>query len=226
MQNQIPKSKIDNTELNITKIGLGCASIGNLYTPISTEQAFQVINASIQKGITYFDTAPWYGTGLSEQRLGLALHNANIEYQISTKVGRFLIPDEEFEKDLIMQKIWQQRAPYKPNCHKDQIDFYYKQLFEGQNAGIEALKQLKKEKKIKAFGGSINGNNDKKYIEKYINDLLKNDADFLMISGTPTLLDQGFLEIPNFFDINIIVAAPYCSGILAGKQKTIFIKIK
>lgn len=75
-------------------LGLGCASLGNLYRAMSEDQARATVHAAWDCGMRYFDTAPYYGLGLSERRLGDALreHPRN-EFQVSTKVGRLLDPD-------------------------------------------------------------------------------------------------------------------------------------
>ncbi len=75
-------------------LGLGCASLGNLYRAISDQQAEDVVNTAWSAGLRYFDTAPYYGLGLSERRLGDALRGRDrADLVISTKVGRLLDPD-------------------------------------------------------------------------------------------------------------------------------------
>ncbi|TYC90440.1 aldo/keto reductase [Novosphingobium sp. BW1] len=76
-------------------LGFGAAAIGNLYKAISDGEARAVIDAAWEKGMRYFDTAPHYGFGLSEKRLGVALAELDPHQDafISTKVGRRLDPD-------------------------------------------------------------------------------------------------------------------------------------
>lgn len=79
---------------SLPRMGLGCASLGNLYRPIVCEQAFAIVDAAWEAGMRYFDTAPYYGLGLSERRLGDALRERErADYILSTKVGRLLDPD-------------------------------------------------------------------------------------------------------------------------------------
>jgi len=81
------------------KIGLGTGPLGSLFRDVSEEDAQATIQAAWDQGIRYFDTAPQYGSGLSEIRLGNALSQYNRDdYVISTKVGR-VISDEEEEKE-------------------------------------------------------------------------------------------------------------------------------
>lgn len=83
--------RIGRTGVEITRIAFGCASIGNLYREVAEEDAQQVLQAAWDAGIRYFDTAPHYGRGLSEQRLGRFL-TGRTGAVLSTKVGRVLTP--------------------------------------------------------------------------------------------------------------------------------------
>lgn len=75
----------------VTRLGLGCAPLGNLYSAISDDDAIATVDAAWQAGMRFFDTAPLYGQGLSEVRLGRALRGrARDEYVLATKVGRLL----------------------------------------------------------------------------------------------------------------------------------------
>lgn len=80
--------------VKFSDLGLGCASLGNLYRAISDQAAEDTVNAAWSAGLRYFDTAPYYGLGLSERRLGDALRARDrSDFVISTKVGRLLDPD-------------------------------------------------------------------------------------------------------------------------------------
>jgi D-threo-aldose 1-dehydrogenase len=85
----LPTRCIGKTTLTVTELGFGAASLGNLYRIVSDSDARETIGAAIEAGITYFDTAPYYGFGLSERRVGDALreHSGIV---LSTKVGRLL----------------------------------------------------------------------------------------------------------------------------------------
>jgi D-threo-aldose 1-dehydrogenase len=78
-------------ELNFTELGFGSAPLGNLYRPHSNAEALATFEAAWKAGIRYFDTAPLYGLGLSETRLGNFLYGKKrSDYIVSTKVGRVL----------------------------------------------------------------------------------------------------------------------------------------
>lgn len=83
--------RIGHTAVEVTEISFGCASIGNLYREISDDDAQRVLETAWGAGIRYFDTAPHYGRGLSELRLGRFLAGRT-GYVLSTKVGRVLSP--------------------------------------------------------------------------------------------------------------------------------------
>jgi len=79
--------------LELSELSLGCAQLGNLYRAIGDDEALATVDAAWALGVRYFDTAPHYGLGLSERRLGRALAGRpRSEYVLSTKVGRLLEP--------------------------------------------------------------------------------------------------------------------------------------
>jgi D-threo-aldose 1-dehydrogenase len=81
------------SEFAVPDFGLGCAPIGNLYRPLSDEQAVATVLAALNAGVGYLDTAPLYGHGRSEQRVGQALRRwSGARPVLSTKVGRILDP--------------------------------------------------------------------------------------------------------------------------------------
>jgi D-threo-aldose 1-dehydrogenase len=77
-------------------LGFGAAPLGNMFRNIPEAEAAATVDAAWQQGIRYFDTAPFYGAGLSEMRLGkeLAKHKRD-EYVLSTKVGRLILFEVE-----------------------------------------------------------------------------------------------------------------------------------
>ena len=93
MKEGIPTRQIGKTGLKLHRIGYGCASLGNLYRPVTDETARDAVLAALDAGVCYFDTAPYYGFGLSERRVGDVLRRrARDSFVLSTKVGRLLKP--------------------------------------------------------------------------------------------------------------------------------------
>jgi len=87
----LPLRALGRSPVHVTELSFGGAAIGNLYTEVSEQDARAAVDAAWAGGIRTFDTAPHYGLGLSERRLGDALrHRPRDEYVISTKVGRLL----------------------------------------------------------------------------------------------------------------------------------------
>ena len=89
-----PRARVPlgRTGLTVTRLGLGCAPLGNMYTPISAAAARATVDAAWEAGLRWFDTAPLYGHGLAEQRLGAALRERpRDELVLATKVGWSLV---------------------------------------------------------------------------------------------------------------------------------------
>src|SRR5262245_30210394 len=84
--------EIGATGLEVSVLGFGGAGSGNLYRPPPDEDASAAVRTSFATGVRLFDTAPFYGFGLSESRIGTALAGAQPRPVISTKVGRRLVP--------------------------------------------------------------------------------------------------------------------------------------
>ena len=88
----LPSRPIGRTTLSVPVLGFGAAPLGNLYGAMSDDDARDTVLAALQGGITHFDTAPYYGFGLSERRVGDAVRGHE-SIVVSTKVGRLLKPD-------------------------------------------------------------------------------------------------------------------------------------
>ena len=92
MSATLARRELGSTGVQVTTLGFGGAGIGNLYRQLSDADAVDAVRESFAAGVRYFDTAPFYGFGLSEQRLGAALSGERTPIVISTKVGRRLVP--------------------------------------------------------------------------------------------------------------------------------------
>ena len=89
----IIERRVGKTTANVTQFGLGSAPLGDLFEAISEEQAQQTLQAAWDAGVRYFDTAPFYGYGKSEHRVGYFLRQQpRDQFIISTKVGRIFRP--------------------------------------------------------------------------------------------------------------------------------------
>jgi D-threo-aldose 1-dehydrogenase len=111
MATQLKKRALGKTKLAVTEMGLGTTPLGNMYRAMDLEGAIVTVHAAVEAGIRYIDTAPVYGFGLSETRLGqgiAALPRA--ELTISTKVGYTLVAAEATEQ---RAGIWDQPPPMR-----------------------------------------------------------------------------------------------------------------
>src|SRR5262245_45229204 len=91
---------LGRTAVSVSALALGGAPLGNLYQAVDDKEAQRVVDAAYAEGIRYFDTAPLYGSGLSETRMGRALSAwPRGEYVLSSKVGWLLEEDASIVAD-------------------------------------------------------------------------------------------------------------------------------
>src|SRR5690606_33068685 len=89
----LPRREVRGTGVRLTSLGFGAAQAGNLFRATTDEETAAAVEAAWDLGVRYFDTAPHYGLGLSERRLGAALRGRpRDEHVVSSKVGRLLVP--------------------------------------------------------------------------------------------------------------------------------------
>ena len=92
MSAQLKKRRVGKTQLVVTELGLGGTPLGNMYRAMDAESATATVHAAADAGVRYFDTAPVYGFGLSETRLGIGVAALpREEIVISSKVGYTLV---------------------------------------------------------------------------------------------------------------------------------------
>jgi D-threo-aldose 1-dehydrogenase len=221
--------------VELGELSLGCAQLGNLYREVSDEGARETVDAAWELGVRYFDTAPHYGLGLSERRLGAALAaRPRDAYVVSTKVGRALDPVDvvsgldddgfivpathrrrfDFSRDGIRRSL----AESLERLGLDRVDILY--LHDPDNHweavlenGFPALAELRAEGVVGAIGAGMNQS-------AMLADLVRHtDVDLLMLAGRYTLLEQDSLDdlLPLCAErgVGIVAAGIFNSGLLA-----------
>ena len=206
----LPSRAVGSTGLRISELAFGAASIGGLYRATSDEDAFGAVAQAWQDGIRYFDTAPHYGLGLSERRLGQALAGyPRGEYVVSTKVGRLLEPNphptprdtDGFDVPGDLRRVWDfsrdgVRRSLDDSLSRlsvDHVDIVYAhdpdQFRKGAaREALEALAELKAQGVVRAIGVGTNSVDE---LAELFRDGL---VDVAMLAGRYTLLEQGGLR--------------------------------
>jgi D-threo-aldose 1-dehydrogenase len=222
--------------LRVGPVGYGTAALGNLYTALDDETWRACVPAAWQAGIRYFDTAPHYGLGLAERRLGESLAGLpRDEYLVSTKVGRLLAPNTAFQgerdnghfdvpathtrvRDHSADGVRRSLDDSLDRLGLDRVDVVYvhdpeEHYRQTLDAALPTLDELRREGVIGAYGVGMNE-------PGLLADFIRNsDLDVVMIAGCLTLLDQTALLrlVPEATQrgVSIAAAGVFNSGILA-----------
>jgi D-threo-aldose 1-dehydrogenase len=221
------------------RLVLGCAQLGNLYRARSEEEAAAILEEAWDAGIRRFDTAPHYGLGLSERRLGAFLRDKpRDQFTVSTKVGRLLVPspetawrddDEGFAVAAALRRVWDfsaagVRTSLESSMERLGLDRVDTVLIHDPNAHADealtvaapALAALRDEGIVGAIGV---GNRDTALLTRFARET---DIDVVMLAGRYTLLDQSALDtlLPACarHDVGVLNAAIFNSGILAQRH--------
>ncbi|OXM63901.1 aldo/keto reductase [Amycolatopsis vastitatis] len=223
-------------ELSLSPLGLGCAQLGNLYHAISDETAAATVRRAWDEGVRYFDTAPHYGLGLSETRLGSALRSfPRAEFVLSTKVGRVLEPNpggagERDDQGFAVPAAYKRRWDFTRDgvlrsledsltrLGLDRVDIVYvhdpdEHFDEALRGAFPALRDLREQGVIGAFGA---GMNQTAMLTEFVR---RTDLDVLLVAGRYTLLDQPALDelFPLCAErgVKVVAGGAYNGGILA-----------
>lgn len=207
----------------MTALGLGTAQLGDLYETVTQDRATAIVDAAWAAGIRYFDTAPHYGLGLAERRLGLALHSRPREhYVLSSKVGRLIRPGSDGEParrwDFTEAGIRRSIEESLDRMGLDRLDIALlhdpqERLPDALDTGLSALVRLREEGVVGAIGV---GTGDMTALTAFAT---RGELDTIMIAGRYTLLEQPALTevIPaaRAAGISVLNAGVFNSGLLA-----------
>lgn len=223
---------LGRSDIAVDRFSLGTAALGGLYTSVSERDASQLIDAAFEAGISLFDTAPLYGHGTAERRLGAALASRPREsFVLSTKVGRLVVaadgadtgifedapPSEAryaYDRSSVLRSIEESLDRlsldridivliHDPDDHADQA------IAEA----YPALAELRSEGVIRAIGVGMNQSAvPTRFVEE-------TDIDVVLLAGRYTLVDQtgvhDLLPAARRAGTSVIVGGVFNSGILA-----------
>ncbi|MFD6447925.1 aldo/keto reductase [Promicromonospora sp. NPDC060204] len=229
-------TEVRATGVRLTTLGCGAAPAGNLYRATTDEEAHATFQAAWDAGIRYFDTAPHYGLGLSELRLGAYLRTRpRDEVVVSTKVGRLLVPSPEtadrtdpemFDVPATARRVWDFSrdgvlASIEASLERtglDRIDVVYlhdpdEHGAQAAHEALPALVELRDQGVVGAIGA---GMNQSAMLTRFVRET---DVDLVMCAGRFTLLEQPALAdlLPAAAErgVAVVAAAVYNSGLLA-----------
>ncbi|WP_299923325.1 aldo/keto reductase [uncultured Pelagimonas sp.] len=233
--------RIGRTDLCVPTLGFGGAPLGGLLGAANDSEASKTLATALDQGLTYVDTAPFYGFGRSERLVGDGLRGRN--YTLSTKVGRVLHPGMPDDPGAMG---WPDPLPFHPvydysydgvmrsfeaslqRLGLDRIDILYvhdigavthvdanaQHVHDLKTGGYRALDELRQAGRIKAIGLGVNEE------QACLEALDYGDWDVFLLAGRYTLLEQGPLDGLMAAclkrDMSIVLGGPFNSGILVG----------
>lgn len=232
--NPASKVRIGDTGVEVTRLSLGCGPFGDMWAPVTDEQAEATVRRAYELGIRYFDTAPLYGVGKSERRLGMGVRDLpRRELTISTKVGRILQdadgtlpPTFEYTPEAVRTSL----AASRERTGLDHFEIVHVHDPERHvQAAIEgAFPTLRGLQAVGEIGAVSCGTNFSDPLVRFIEEGL---VDCVLISGQWTLLDQSALDrllpLATQRGVAVIAASVFNSGILANPDADAsFVKFK
>lgn len=222
--------------VRLTALGFGAAQGGNLYRATTDEEFAAAVDTAWAGGLRYYDTAPHYGLGLSERRLGAALRTRpRDEYVVSTKVGRLLVPSpqdahrrdpEGFDVPADHRRVWdfsrdgvlRSLESSLARTGLDRVDIAYlhdpdEHWEQAATEAVPALVELRDQGVVGAVGAGMNQSH---LLTRFVRET---DVDVVMCAGRYTLLEQGALAdlLPAAEErgVGVVIAGVYNSGLLS-----------
>jgi D-threo-aldose 1-dehydrogenase len=230
------RARLGGTDIEVTRLGLGLAPIGGLFTPVGDGQAIATIDRAWEQGVRLFDTAPLYGCGLSERRTGAALaRRPRSEFVLSTKVGRLLanepvgtpatqdfwpevpesvVPYFDFGYDAVVRSLTESLDRLGVSrvdiAHLHDPDDHWQQA---STEGLRALEQLRADGLVGAISA---GMNQSTMLTRFVTE---RTLDCVLVAGRYTLLDcsaaADLLPACLARGVGVLVGGVYNSGLLA-----------
>ena len=226
-------------EVSVPALGYGAANVGNLFRPLTDDEAWAVLEAAWDAGIRHYDTAPHYGLGLSERRLGAFLSTKpRDEYFLSTKVGRLLRPNPEHESGGLdtdndfhvpddLRRVWDfSDAGIRTSLEEsrerlgiDRIDLLYLHDPERHDLDLALAEALPALERLRADGEVGRIGIGSMVSEALSASVRAADLDLVMVAGRYTLLEQpaaaDVIPVCRDHGTGIVAASVFNSGLLA-----------
>lgn len=242
----LEKRKLGRTSVVVTSLGFGGAPLGAVGDYLDSAKSKDILDAAWDGGIRYFDTAPLYGHGLSEKRLGGYLPTLNrSNFALSTKIGRLLVPQNEGQRfpnmrdreNVAIQYDYSADAVRKSlessleRLGLDRVDILLCHdidawTHEGDqpeiyrkaaDGALPELHRLREEGLVRAIGLGVN---ESAVCTRVLHEF---DPDCFLLAGRFTLLEQEPLDelLPLCVekDVSVIIGGPYNSGLLANTER-------
>ncbi|MRG60288.1 aldo/keto reductase [Agromyces sp. CFH 90414] len=210
--------------------GLGCAPIGNLYRPLADDDAVATVERALERGIRFFDTAPHYGAGASEQRLGRAIAGVDRDaVVIATKVGRRVVDADgaavpvggigtDTVADLSRDGILRSLEGSLRRLGTDRVDLLHlhdphHDVDGALRTAVPALVELRDQGVVRSIGVGIGWSAP---LARFVREA---PVDVVMIAGRMTLIDRTAEDelLPDAIrhGVGVIAAGVFNSGVLA-----------
>ena len=242
----IATRKIGATDVEVTELSFGGAPLGAVGDRLTDADVDAIVTRARAGGIRYFDTAPLYGHGLSEKRLGSVLRTVPREdFVLSTKIGRLLVPEAEGERyagmrdaepvairyDYSFDAVRRSLESSLGRLGLDRVDILLCHdidvwthgdaqpgIFDTARKGaLRALRTLREEGVVRAIGLGVN---EWQVCSRVLDEM---DVDCFLLAGRFTLLEQEPLDefLPKCMqrNVSLIIGGPYNSGILATDER-------
>ena len=230
------------SRVRVSGLGFGTAPIGNLYAEVDEDDARMALDRAFRLGIRYFDSAPFYGHGLAERRLGSALAGVPRDrFMVSTKVGRRIHSDSaqrtpvsdgfavhgsravfDYSRDGVRRSF--ECSLQRLGLDRLEILFLHdvgrlthgvrhaRMLRQALDEALPAMAELRAQGVVRAIGIGVNE------VEVCLELMPRFDLDCIMLAGRYTLFEQAtalpMLDEAHRRGVRVIVAAPYNSGLL------------
>jgi len=225
-------SRLGHSSVEVSQLSLGTAPLGGMYSHVEEAEAAAVVRRALELGLSYVDTAPQYGHGTSERRVGAALRDLDpSSCTLSTKVGRLIVAREggdtgifrdappsdavfDFSRDGVMRSF----AESLERLGLDRVDVLYihdpdDHEEEALSGAYAALRELRDEGVVGAIGV---GMNQSRIPTRFVRE---RGVDCVLLAGRYTLLDRSGAEdlLPACLETgtSVVMGGVYNSGVLA-----------